>query len=135
MKRSKILFYGTGVLLLIVALGAISAGIGLMLEPDGSNLGMSVELLSKSPFQNFLIPGIVLLTFNGIGSLVGSFLSLKRHHLTSVATISLGVILIIWIGSQVYWLGLISILQPFFFAIGLLEIFLGGILLINKGQS
>lgn len=47
MKRSKILFYGTGALLLIVALGAISAGIGLMLEPDGSNLGMSVELLSK----------------------------------------------------------------------------------------
>ncbi len=131
MKRSKILFYGTGVLLLIVALGAISAGIGLILEPDGSNIGMSVELLNKSPFQNFLIPGIVLLTVNGIGSLVGSLLSFKRHQLTSIATISLGVILIIWIGAQVYWLGLISILQPLFFAIGLLEIFLGGIFLIN----
>ncbi|MGG0717229.1 hypothetical protein ABE096_06465 [Robertmurraya massiliosenegalensis] len=128
MSKERTLFYRIGILLLIVAIGAISAGIGFILEPDGHNLGMSVDLLKNSPFEDFSIPGIVLLTINGIGSLIGSILSFKRHPLTCTVTIILGIIMMIWIGVQVYWIGLISILQPIFFGVGLIEVILGIIL-------
>ncbi|WP_148347000.1 hypothetical protein [Robertmurraya massiliosenegalensis] len=128
MNKERTLFYWIGSLLLIVAIGAISAGIGFILEPDGHNIGMSVDLLRNSPFEDFFIPGIVLFTINGVGSLIGSIIALKRHPLTCTVTIVLGMIMMIWIGVQVYWIGLISILQPIFFGIGMMEIVLGIVL-------
>ncbi len=37
----------------------------------------------------------------------------------------LGSALIIWIVAQVYWIGLVSWLQPFFLVVGVIELFLG----------
>lgn len=130
MKNHNALFYFTGVLQLFIGIGAVAAGIGFMMEPDGSNLSMSVELLKESPFKDFLIPGIVLFSVNGIGSLIGCFLSFKRHPSAGTAGMILGMVLIIWIVAQVYWIHLISWLQPLFFIFGMFEFILG--YLLNK---
>ncbi|HLP12376.1 MAG TPA: hypothetical protein VK177_10630 [Flavobacteriales bacterium] len=53
-------------LLLFLGLGALSGGYLLMVDPDGSALGMDSEWLKNSPFNTYLVPGIILFFFNGL---------------------------------------------------------------------
>lgn len=125
MNKEKMLSYGTGALLAIIGLGAVGCGMMLMLQPDGESIGLSLDLLENTPFENFLIPGIVLFAINGVASLVGAFLSFKNHRYAGFATMILGVAMIIWITAEVYWIGGESFLQPTMFTVGLAELILG----------
>ena len=131
MKNKSVLFFWVGALQLFVGIGAVASGIGFILNPDGSNLGLSVELLKESPFNDFLIPGIALLSINGLGSMIGSFFSFRRHFLAGKLAMTLGFVMVIWISAQVYWINLISWLQPVFFVLGIIEILLGLIIAKN----
>ena len=128
MKSTNILPFGTAALLLFVGIAAVAGGLGVILDPSGESLGVSVDLLINSPFKNFLIPGIVLFTIIGLTSLLVSFLTFKQHLLSGGATIILGFIMIIWIVLQVYWIGWLTSLQPTFLIIGFAEIILGYVL-------
>jgi hypothetical protein len=125
MNKKNSFFYWTGTLQVLVGIGAVVSGIIFILDPDGSNLGLSVEVLKESPFEDFLIPGITLLSINGIGSILGSFFSFKRRLLAGQITMILGVAMVIWISAQVYWISWISWLQPVYFILGIIEIILG----------
>lgn len=46
-----------GIIQAFVAIGAIPAGYSMIVEPNGSGLGMTTEILAGSPFTNFFIPG------------------------------------------------------------------------------
>jgi hypothetical protein len=128
MKSTNILPFGTAALLLFVGIAAVAGGLGVLLDPSGESLGVSVDLLINSPFKNFLIPGIVLFTIIGLTNLLVSFLTFKQHLLSGGATIILGFIMIIWIVLQVYWIGWLTSLQPTFLIIGFAEIILGYVL-------
>jgi hypothetical protein len=119
MKKQTLLL---GVIQLIVAIGAIPAGYLFLIEPDGSKMGMTVDVLSKSPFKNFFIPGLFLFSINGILNLVCSFLSFYKYKYASLTGIALGSVLTIWVSVQVYFIGLIYFLQPTYFLVGLAEI-------------
>jgi hypothetical protein len=125
MKSTNILPFGTAALLLFVGIGAVAGGLGVILDPSGESLGVSVNLLMDSPFKDFLIPGIILFTIIGLTSLLISYLTFKQHLLSGGATIILGFIMIIWIVLQVYWIGWLTSLQPTFLIIGFAEIILG----------
>jgi hypothetical protein len=124
-KKNKLIAFGLGALQVFIGVGGIAGGLGLVTEPNGSNLGFQVELLNKSPFSDYLIPGIFLLTVNGIGSLAGGVLSFLRNHFAGMCAAVLGFILMIWIVAQVWWIGLVIWLQPLFFGFGLAELVLG----------
>jgi len=115
--KSKIL----GTLQSFVALGAIPAGISMIFTPDGSKVGMSTSILQNSPFNNFLIPGIVLLVVNGLLNIVGAVYSFMRYGNFHLIGLLLGGFLIIWICIQIYLIGFIHVLQPVFLAIGIIE--------------
>ena len=125
MNKARSLSIGLGVLQVLIGVGAVIGGLGLVLAPDGSNLRLSLEVLNKSPFSTYLIPGIVLLCINGIGNLAGGILSFSRKHYAGGTAVVLGAFLIIWIVVQVWWIGLISFLQPLYFCIGLIELIWG----------
>ncbi|MGO5012143.1 hypothetical protein ACTQ5K_09790 [Niallia sp. Sow4_A1] len=126
MRNKRNGFYNwIGSLLVFIGIGAVAAGIGLVSEPNGSAIGMSVKLLEDSPFQSFWFPGIILFLINGLGSFFGAFLSFKRHELSGIVTIVLGIAMIIWISAQVYWMGLISWMQPVYLIFGIIEIIFG----------
>lgn len=125
MNKEKLLDYSTSIFLTLIGLGAIAAGIGFILQPDGTSVGMSVDLLKNSPFEDFLIPGITLLAINGIFSLIGALLSFIGHRFAGITTMLLGVAMIIWISAQVYWMGWESWLQPTFLVVGTIEMALG----------
>ena len=59
-------------LLVVIGLGAIAGGITLVAGPNGEIIKMDPAILSGSVFENFLIPGIVLLTIIGIDSLLAA---------------------------------------------------------------
>ncbi len=125
--------------LLLLALGALPAGWGLMMQPDGSSLGMSVNLLAGSVFNDFTVPGLVLFAFFGVGSLfaLGGLLfwssgapspsqpalRLKENWPAALAAL-LGLGQMIWIVVQIIVIRTFSILQPTLFIVGAAILFL-----------
>jgi hypothetical protein len=121
----KKLYYILGSLQVITAIGAIPAGYGLLMDTTGQGVGMSTELLENSPLDSFLLPGLFLLLVNGLGHLVGSWLSFSRHRFAGYTGLILGVLLSLWIIIQVAWISLSSVLQPLYLLIGLINVYLG----------
>lgn len=60
-------------LLVLLAINAFYGGISLMLAPDGTLLGMQTGWLEKTPFNSYLVPGILLTIFNGVVPLVALY--------------------------------------------------------------
>ena len=117
-------FVVLGILQLFVAIGAIPAGYLFLSAPDGSKMGMTIEMLAGSPFKDFIIPGLFLLIINGIFNVACSVLSFKKYKYSPVLGIFLGISLIIWVTVQVYSIGLTHFLQPTYFVIGIIELLL-----------
>ena len=108
-----------------IGLSAVAGGVGLVSEPSGGNLGMSVDWLSESPFADYFIPGLVLLSVIGVGNLIGGGLSFFGRGRAGEIAVALGAFLAMWILAQLWWIGLEHWLQPLFFGLGVLELALG----------
>jgi len=128
LKESKRLANVLGILQLFIGLGAVGGGLGLVLEPSGTNLGIPLEILHHSPFSDFLIPGIVLLTVNGLGSISGSVLSFKLFKYAAEFALALGAFLVAWILIQVYWIHTFHWLHALYLSLGITELALGWLL-------
>lgn len=123
--QSKWIIYGLAAWQLFIGLGAVVGGLGLVLDPSGGNLGLPLAWLERSPFPDYLIPGLYLLLVNGVGSLVGGILSWRRHRYAGEIGMALGALLMLWIIAQVWWIGLSHWLQPVYFSFGVVELSLG----------
>jgi len=121
---SKKLSVVLGALQIFIGVGALPAGYVMIADPSGQKLGMYLQMLSNSPFSNFLIPGMFLFSINGLGSLIGGIISIKRTKLTDLVAIGLGTFLIVWILVQFYWIGF-HWLQAVYFILGIVEVVLG----------
>ena len=126
--KNKVLVTGLGVLQVFIGLGAVGGGLALVLEPSGSYLGIPLELLKSSPFSTYLVPGIVLILFNGVGSLVGAAASFARHRYAGETAMALGVFLAAWITLQVYWIAGFHWFHALYLGLGILEFVLGWLL-------
>jgi hypothetical protein len=69
-----------GLLHLFLGVNGLIGGMLLIIKNDGSLLGMQVEWLSRSPFKNYLIPGILLFLFLGILPLVTFLGIIKKRN-------------------------------------------------------
>ncbi len=122
---SKRTFVSLGVLQAFIGIGAVAGGLGLLLDPSGAKLGLPLELLKHTPFASFLIPGVVLLLVNGLGSLVGAIASFARHRHAGHAAMGLGGFLVAWILIQVYWFAGFHWLHWLYLGLGVVELALG----------
>lgn len=71
---------------LFIGIGAVAGSIGMLVEPDGSALGMDAMLpyfqvlpLADVLFQNFIFSGIALLIVNGLTNLLAATLMLCKR--------------------------------------------------------
>lgn len=113
------LIRATGGLELVVGLSALAGGFALLASPRGEALGMDPGMLEGTPFSDFFIPGLMLLVLIGLGG-VGAFAAvLARWRYAPLASFALGLALTGWIAAQVALLGYLSLLQPLYFAAGL----------------
>lgn len=111
---------GLGVLQAFIGLGAVAGGGALVWDSTGGILGLNLALLEGTPFGDYLVPGVVLLAVNGIGSLVGAWASFGRRRSAGVLGIGLGLFLMAWMVVQVRWIGF-GWLHLLYFVLGLVE--------------
>ena len=115
-------------------LSGLAGGFGLMSDLTAASLGMDVSWLEGTPFSNYLIPGIVLFFVNGVGNVFAAIISLRRNRHFARAALFFGLIMMIWIISQVAWIGYKSFLQPLYFSSGLLQGILGFLMLKKESN-
>lgn len=123
------------VLLAFLGIGAVFGGYQLIMYPDGSSLGANVEWLKNSPFNDFLIPGIILLLMNGILSFLVIIITLMRVRNFPYWIIFQGMVLLGWIIVQFFMLSQHSMLQLVYFLFGFAILLLGVLLERNESQK
>jgi ABC-type antimicrobial peptide transport system permease subunit len=82
---------GTGLLMLLVSLGAIVGGFMLIVEPAGTPLKLSVDMLKETPFTDYLIPGIILMAVIGILGLLSAYIAFKKQGYAGFGAIVMGI--------------------------------------------
>jgi hypothetical protein len=90
------------ILLFFLGLSALPTAIVIISDPSGNNIGMPLDLLDHTPFQDFLIPAILLGLFNGVMSLLIAILVLRKHSLQSWMIIFQGATLAVWLTVEVF---------------------------------
>lgn len=117
-----------------LGIGALFGGGLLIVSPDGSILSMPLNMLQGSPFNNFLIPGIILFMGLGILPLVTAIFLISEKPLKTVDKLRLykeihwswnislyiGFILIIWITVQIYVIQSVAVIHAFYIFLGML---------------
>lgn len=98
-------------LLAFNGIGALYGGGSLMINPDGSGLRLDPALLAHTPFRDFIIPGLVLFTMNGLCSLVVLLLS-ATHYSGYARYIGMqGMVLLGWLIVQIFLIRTLDIMH------------------------
>lgn len=111
-------------LLLLNGSGAIYGGWNLISQPDGSSLGLPLQYLINTPFDSYLIPGIILITVNGFFSLLTLGFLVFKNDWANWFILAQGILLTGWILVQLI---MIQVFHPFQLIFGLTGIILAGI--------
>jgi hypothetical protein len=116
-------------LLAFLGLGAIGGGGALIISPSGKLLGgLPLSILEKSPFDNFLIPGIILFVVLGLipcllvyalikrpeSKFAGYFNFFKDMYWAWSGSIYVAFVLIIWIQVETIFVQGVGWLQTFY---------------------
>lgn len=112
-------------------LGGLYGGTALVLSPSGSFLEMPSVMLEGSPFNSFLLPGIILLLLLGVLPAILSFALMAQPgwkrvgflniypgiHWAWTYTVYLGIMLVVWILVEILWISY-DALQTIFGLVG-----------------
>ncbi|MFI5227084.1 MAG: hypothetical protein ACHQ3P_10465 [Candidatus Limnocylindrales bacterium] len=105
--------------LIVLGIGALAGGIALVARPDGSIMHFDVALLGGSPFDDFLVPGLILGGLFGVGSLVVAALGIRRSRLAPFLAFAIGCGQMVWILVELAIIRELSFLHPLMFGLGL----------------
>ncbi|HSP52713.1 MAG TPA: hypothetical protein VLO00_07445 [Cryobacterium sp.] len=108
-----------------LALTSWAGGLALMFGPSLGSFGITppAELLEGTPFDSYLLPGLVLFGVVGGTHLVAFVLLWRWHRLAAAAASVAGFGLLIWVFVQMVIIPF-SFLQAVYFGAGLLELVL-----------
>lgn len=115
----------TIILLFFNVISAFYGGIMLTIDPSGGLMQMPASWLSNSPFDSYLIPGLILLIILGIGSLVSAIFAIKRSKSYFKWVVAMGLGLIIWIVTETFMIQVYSGLQLIYGGLGIILLVLG----------
>jgi hypothetical protein len=107
------------VLEIFLGIGALFGGIQFILAPDGHLLGVPVSMLAGTPFHSFLLPGLLLLTFVGVGPIVAAAITARRAAIGPIAAVAVGLTLMAWITVEMVLVaGPTSLFWAFYLVLG-----------------
>jgi hypothetical protein len=86
---------------LIQGISGIIGGISLISDPTGSNIDLSILLLKDSPFKDYLLPGIILLSILGIYPIIVFVGLYKGKYWALCSAKLLGIVLMLWVVSEI----------------------------------
>ncbi|WP_250631883.1 hypothetical protein [Rhodoflexus caldus] len=123
---NRLIYWIAVVLLLVNGIGALLGGFQLITDPSGATLQMPLSFLQHSPFDNYLIPGIILFTANGLLSMTIVVLIFMKLPQAGKWVAAQGIILSGWIIVQMLMLQIFyPPLHLTFLLIGLMLLLLG----------
>lgn len=132
LRSEKSISVTLGIIQSMVALSAIPAGLLMIIQPDGTKLGIPMEVLDASPFSDFLVPGLFLFLVNGLAQGFAGISSFMQYKFYRTLGFILGIVLVLWIMIQVYFINPVHFLQVIYFIIGIAEVVLSLYLLSKK---
>jgi hypothetical protein len=99
-----------------LSVGALAGGGALMLGPRGEIIPLPVSALMGSPFDTYLVPGLILFGVLGLGPLAAALLLWIRHPHAPLGASMVGVALVIWVTVEIAIIGYSNDppLQPFY---------------------
>lgn len=105
-----------------VGLGAsaLFGGGRLVLDPTGDSMEMSTSWLDGTPFADYLVPGAVLFSLFGVGSVVVVYGVVRRTRWAWHAAVGLGAAQVGWIVVQVALLRTVNVLHVVYGGLGAL---------------
>src|ERR1700726_1728384 len=107
------------VLEIFLGIGALFGGIQFILAPDGHLLGVPLSMLAGTPFHSFLVPGLLLFTFVGLGPIVAAAVTARRRAFGPLAAFAVGLTLMGWITVEMVIIaGLTSLFWAFYLVLG-----------------
>jgi len=115
-------------LLIFNGVGALYGGLNLITHPDGSSMQMSMDFLKHTPFQNYLIPGIILFIVNGLFSFIFLTALIFRLWYAAWLVLAQGIILSGWICIQIVLIQTIHLLHIIMGSVGIALIVVGWLL-------
>lgn len=132
MKRPLIV-WGLVILLVFLGGGGLYGGVAMLLDPSGKLLGMD-SILPSLLVPNYILPGLFLITVMGllpillsIGLIVKPVCPLlerltkrSKYHWAWTGTVSVGIILLVWLVIQTALIGLRVSIQFITLANGIL---------------
>lgn len=116
-----------------IGIGAMVGGLGAIMDPN-SPMGTSVDMLKVSPFENFLIPGIILFGLIGLGNLFALLLYFRKPGFRGYGAGFMGGALICWIIVQCIMLQGVGFLHVLFLLFGLAQGIFAIFILYSKKQ-
>jgi hypothetical protein len=121
-------------LLGFVGFGAVYGGIQMLVDPY-EPMGMTRSLISRTPFETFTVPGVLLLVLVGMTPLVLAVATLRRATPHPLWAVAFGLGLVAWIVTQWVLVDAPLWLQPVIFAVGLAIVAVAGALWRQEHRS
>lgn len=90
---------------ILLSVGALGGGLVLMIAPRGEIMPLPLSALAGSPFDTYLVPGLILFGVLGLGPLVAARLAWRRHPLAPIAAFVVGAGLLIWVAVEAAIIG------------------------------
>jgi hypothetical protein len=112
------------IMIAFIAITATLSGIMMVARPDGTLLNLPLSLLVKTPFRDFLIPGIVLALFVGGTNIIAVYKTLTRSPARYDWAVTGGIIICGWILIQMILIHIVHWLHVLYLGIGFLTILL-----------
>lgn len=131
MSFARIIRISAILLMILTGINAVIAGLLFMISPSGEMMGMTVEYLKYSPFKSFFLPGLILLTVNGLLNFYSAYLCWRKLPKHAFFVTMQGILLTGWIGIQVIMVRDFNALHMIMGSIGIVLI-ISGIILIYK---
>lgn len=104
-KRPSVPYYLLIVAVLFQGLSGVGGGVALIADPTGALIGMPVGMLARSPFDDFFLPGLILLLVLGVVPICVSWGLWRRRPWAWHGSVFVGASLVVWIAVQVAMVG------------------------------
>jgi len=132
-KPFLIIARGTSLIILaVVGITALFGGAALIIDPSGQSMGLNVEGLAGTMFDDYRSPGIILFLAIGVLSSSVAVLLAGNYKNYPILIFHQGLILTGWIMAQIYLLPATHFLQAVYSIMGVMLMLLGSYLLIKK---
>ncbi len=93
------------IFVLLEGISGLYGGIALIIDPSGGQIGLPSTWLEGSPFKDYLIPGIILLTVLGVFPLITTMGLINGTRKALISSRLIGYALVIWIAVEILIIG------------------------------